>query len=929
MDTDTTKPAGIKRTMPGVEFLAWALLAGAALILGGCGGSSPAPAPHGDELGSQAVSSANAPAELSQTPATPVQLVESTGTPGVDYAPDIIEVRYRPGAGKTALALPAPSAPNLRSNSILRQNKQFEPLTAAIAARYGIEIRREVYVPGFNWAAFDIPEGLDGGEVLAAIARDYAAVVARVGFSGIARAGFVPDDPDFVNSTVDSGPQWGQRRIGCAAAWDTTMGDPGLLIGVVDTGVSLLHEELVGQVLDPEVAFPDDKLDIANNDNTMEDGDGHGTAVCGVIVAATNNGRTVAGVASDCRVIPVKIANTGDFASYADMIAGVELAAQLGARVVNMSWYGSASTPDFEDALTALQAQGVLVVVCAGNSGSNTSAYPAKYDQCMSVGATNTYDVRTSFSNWGEDVDIAAPGEDLKVLTNTGLYRSWWGTSFSAPMVAGGAALLWSVAPHLSLANVRSILQSTGPPAGSFTPGTDVRRLSLGEALAAIPGLHAPEIDQLIMRDHADLTPIVSGDVQSVELYVNGELYDTKDAAPWTFNLDLTGYGFEVVNFEFRGVGTFATVSDSTAILVDGLDSVYNMQEGFENAPYQAVGYDARRLSPELLGELKQMAPGQWTPEDLADPDNGPAFWRSTVAGQTGDGMRYANFAADYGAYETDVMVTRRIDLTHARSAQLDFYTKYNIESSGSDHGCVLLTADEGSTFSQLSDGEQQAIYTGYEPDYIPQTIDLNDWLGRQVRIVFLFESDATGSGDQAGELAGWWLDELRVSGEWVMLGGLKISAGGTPGTVAGISAIDVEAVAPLFADHVDYWLDFAPLGEHDAYDLQLSGTDAPFSVHFNLTPALGLANQVAVVRATPLAADDYAGDPTLGEFYLFNHLGDVNADGMVDDADTAAYAAVVGLTSGDEGYIPFFDSNLDGVITESDAGAVGYYFGN
>ena len=580
-----------------------ALFGACCVLLPGCHGSGGITASvDATESSTAGISAVNPAGEDTQTAIA--EIMPATGTAGVDFTTAIIEVYYRQDTGKIeqfASLLGTTEALAERPNALLRKNKEYMPLSASIAKRYGLTIRHEVYLDGFNWAAFNVPTAVNGAEVLNSIATEYGPVVAGTGFSGIAQAGYVPDDPDFRDSNSSSGPQWGHRRIGCASAWDTTTGDPDLLIGIVDTGVTFAHEELLGQVLDPEIYFPGLQLDVVNGDNIVEDADGHGTAVCGVVAAAIDNGRTVAGVAPGCRVIPVKIANSGDFGAYADMIAGIELAAELGARVINMSWYGSQATVAFRDALAILAADGVLVVVCSGNKSSAESYYPAAYDYCMSVGATDTWDSTTNFTNYGLDVDIAAPGEDLKVLTNTGSYREWWGTSFSAPMVAGGAALLWSVAPELSLENVRSTLELAGPEAIGFVPEAQVHRLSLGAALASIPAIQAPAVSRLVMQDSVELTPVVSGDVQAVELYINETYYAVSNEEPWTFNVDLSGYGFEALELEFRAIGIYTSVSDCVTILVDNTNSVYDLHVGFEETPYDAIGYDARYLTPALL----------------------------------------------------------------------------------------------------------------------------------------------------------------------------------------------------------------------------------------------------------------------------------------------------------------------------------------
>ena len=160
------------------------------------------------------------------------------GTPGVDYAPDIIEIGYRANVPIASSLLPSQpvsaEALSSRRNSVLRQNREYEQVTAAIATRYGLAIRNEAYLGDCNIAAFDLPPEADGDAVLRQLRREYAAVLECAGFTPLAQAGFIPDDPDFVDSTVNLGPQWGLRQIGCQVAWEYTRGDPDLWVGIVD-----------------------------------------------------------------------------------------------------------------------------------------------------------------------------------------------------------------------------------------------------------------------------------------------------------------------------------------------------------------------------------------------------------------------------------------------------------------------------------------------------------------------------------------------------------------------------------------------------------------------------------------------------------------------------------------------------------------------
>ncbi len=857
-----------------------------------------------------------------------------SGKPGLDYAPDILLVGYRPGATLPA-AYAAESSRLVQSalarpNPVLRRNPGFGAITSAIADCYRMQVHTEAYVGGCNFAAFDLPAGANGEAILADLRVRFADVLVGAGYCPLGRAAFVPDDPDFVLSTPTEGGQWGQRRIGCEYAWDLTRGDPDVLIGVVDTGVTLNHEDLAGQVLDPEIAFPGQQLDLANDDNTMEDDDGHGTAVAGMVAATTDNATAVASVAHGCRIIPVKIANDRFFASYADMAAGCLLAAQLGARVVNMSWYGENAAGVLKVAVDQLAADGVLLVISAGNLGSDVPAYPGAYENCLSVGATTDHDSRTAFSNYGSDVDVAAPGEDLKVLTNTGAYKEWWGTSFSAPLVAGGAALLWSYAPELTLESVRSLLERTGPPTTGFQLASDVRRLDLALALGSVVGIEAPSPDRLIQRDQIVLAPELNGDVLSVELYADEQLAGELSAPPWAFQLDLSAYSFELVELEFRAIGEAATASDFLTILVDNTLPVYELAEGFDGLEYGAQPLDVRDYSPQLLGSLRQMPTAQWTAEDVAA--NGPGRWALASDGFDGTvGMRVRATAEEYGAFETDVLITRGIDLAASADAQLSFQTRYNIEQSAKDHdrGWVLVTTDLGETFTVLEQEGEPLSCGGFLAAYEQQLVDLGSWLGEQFHLVFLFESDADGSGEQPGEPAGWWVDEIELSGTVVLLGGLEVECASYPGAVTGTSTITAVPTAPLLADRVEYWLDFAPFGELDAGDIALDSESAPYAAQIDLTAFLGLPNQHGILRATPIGAGDFAGPTVTADVFLFNQLGDVNGDGAVDLADSEAYPAMLGLDAGHESFVPFFDSDLDGTITEADAGAVGYFYGD
>ena len=177
--------------------------------------------------------------------------------------------------------------------------------------------------------------------------------------------GYGTKEPDDVASPPTAGPQWRIGRIGCSQAWDYTKGDADVWIAIVDTGAMLFHEEL-SNVLDPEIHYPGYKLDLANNDNTMEDPYRHETNLCGIVVATQDNNRTITGVAPECRVVPVKISNNG-FSNHALYVAGCMLGFELGAKVVNLSWRSNNPSPQLEGMVNEIFAGGALLIVSGGN----------------------------------------------------------------------------------------------------------------------------------------------------------------------------------------------------------------------------------------------------------------------------------------------------------------------------------------------------------------------------------------------------------------------------------------------------------------------------------------------------------------------------------------------------------------------------------
>lgn len=271
-------------------------------------------------------------------------------------------------------------------------------------------------------------------------------------------------------------------------------------------------------MLNPATQFPGQNLDIVNGDNTVEDLDGHGTFISGIAVAAGDNNSTIIGVAPGCRVMPVKISNDG-WASSADIIAGCLLAHSLGAKVINLSFGGPEQVPIEENMVNQIWSGGGVFVGVAGNEGIYPADYPGAYTNSICVGSTDYWDEASVFTNWGLGVDIAAPGQELKscgIVSNSSYELDGMGTSYSAPMVAAGAALLWSFDPSLTNAEVRSALLSHAGAAWNFA--AILPRLSVSRAILSLIPEEIPSILGVLPTTDSVYGSVVSSNVMNVSV---------------------------------------------------------------------------------------------------------------------------------------------------------------------------------------------------------------------------------------------------------------------------------------------------------------------------------------------------------------------------------------------------------------------------
>lgn len=322
-------------------------------------------------------------------------------------------------------------------------------------------------------------EGLTQTDALRLVRND--GFVAAAEPDHVLHAFETPNDPYFATA----GSYLSTIRL--PQAWDVSHGSLGVVVAVVDTGVSSVGD-LSTQIL-PGRNFVAGTVD-AHDDSVI----GHGTLVAGVAAATTNNGIGIAGAAWNASVLPVKVLDSRGVGTDSQVAAGIVWAADHGADVINLSLGGPTSGEVLCDAVAYAQTQDALVVASAGNGSNGRLNYPAACPNVVAVSATDANGDFASFSSYGPDVGLAAPGISVTSTRNDNHYGTESGTSLAAPMVSGVASLVIAQHPEWSAAQVAQRLEETAQDRGPR--GVDIYYgHGLLDAYAALGGpAQAPDI---------------------------------------------------------------------------------------------------------------------------------------------------------------------------------------------------------------------------------------------------------------------------------------------------------------------------------------------------------------------------------------------------------------------------------------------------
>ncbi len=270
-----------------------------------------------------------------------------------------------------------------------------------------------------------------------------------------------------IQATQTNPPSWGLDRIDQTAlplsgsyTYDDTAGQ-GVTAYIIDTGVRVSHSDFGGRARNG--------YDAVDGDNVAQDGNGHGTHVAGTVAGSAY------GVAKKADIVGVRVLDNNGSGTTAGVIAGVDWVAANAVlpAVANMSLGGGASTT-LDNAVRNAIAAGVTFAVAAGNESTTATGSPARVAEAITVGATTSTDARASYSNYGSNLDIFAPGSSITSTWNTSdsATNTISGTSMATPHVAGAAALYLADNPSATPAQVSSALVAGSVSGAVTSPGT-------------------------------------------------------------------------------------------------------------------------------------------------------------------------------------------------------------------------------------------------------------------------------------------------------------------------------------------------------------------------------------------------------------------------------------------------------------------------
>ncbi|CAM5589240.1 Subtilisin family serine protease OS=Streptomyces albaduncus OX=68172 GN=FHS32_006764 PE=3 SV=1 [Streptomyces griseoloalbus] len=377
-----------------------------------------------------------------------------------------------------------------------------------------------------------------------------------------------------IQATQTNPPSWGLDRIDQTAlplsgsyTYDDTAGQ-GVTAYIIDTGVRISHSDFGGRARNG--------YDAVDGDNVAQDGNGHGTHVAGTVAGSAY------GVAKKASIVGVRVLDNNGSGTTAGVIAGVDWVAANAVlpAVANMSLGGGASTT-LDNAVRNAIAAGVTFAVAAGNESTTATGSPARVAEAITVGATTSTDARASYSNYGSNLDIFAPGSSITSTWNTGdsATNTISGTSMATPHVAGAAALYLADNPSATPSQVASALIADSVPGVVTNPGTGSpnRLLHVGGngGTTPPPGKTFSNTTDYTIRDNATVESPVT---------VTGVSGNAPSALQVPVNIVHTYIGDLTVQLVAPDGSVYTLKSSGTGGSADNIDTTYTVNASSETA---------------------------------------------------------------------------------------------------------------------------------------------------------------------------------------------------------------------------------------------------------------------------------------------------------------------------------------------------------
>lgn len=421
---------------------------------------------------------------------------------------------------------------------------------------------------------------------------------------------------------------WHLNTMKLPTAWETAKGN-GVVVAILDTGVNSNHTDLSANMVAG--------WNSVSRNNDTSDIYGHGTKVAGVVAAISDNNNGVTSIAWHASIMPIRITNdSSGYAYWSDIANGLTWAADNGADIANISYQVTTSS-SVTNAAQYMRNKGGLVVASAGNGGADLNC--TDNPSIITVSATDSADNKASWSDYGNCIDVAAPGSGIWTTTKSGGYGAVSGTSFASPATAATLALIKSANLNLSNDELENILESSADKSkngGVFNSYYGHGRIDAAAAVAMV--VNTPTLDQQaptvaitsptensVQTGTFNITANAQDNmaVSSVSLYANGVLIGTDTVAPFSANFNSNNIADGSVAFTAQAydatgnqgnsstywltIDNIVDVADTTAPSV----SITNPVNGSSISGTQAIGVSATdntavtRIELYIDGQLK------------------------------------------------------------------------------------------------------------------------------------------------------------------------------------------------------------------------------------------------------------------------------------------------------------------------------------